>query len=112
MKRLIFFTIIAMIAFTGCNKLDIAKDTPKCIVNKINDFNKDADCDDPNVKEYTFQGGSVYVFDPGTCGADMTSAVFDSDCTGLGQLGGFAGNTTINGENFSSAVFVKTIWAK
>jgi len=42
----------------------------------------------------------------------MTAEVMSSDCVSLGFLGGFIGNTKINGEEFSSATFIKTIWQK
>jgi hypothetical protein len=111
MKK-IFFLILILPVFCACNKLDIAKGTPDCVEDHIRNFNKNAVCDDATVKEYTFQGIDVYVYDPGTCGADMSSAVTDSGCNTLGYLGGFTGNTKINGEEFSNAVFVRTIWEK
>jgi hypothetical protein len=40
----------------------------------------------------------------------MTSEVYDSNCNSLGFLGGIAGNAKINGEEFSNATLVKTIW--
>lgn len=96
-----------------CGKYKIAKGTPECVENKIEVFDEQIDCDENvNVKEYTFQGGTVYVFDPGTCGADMTSEVIDSECKTLGYLGGIAGNTEINGEDFSKADYKKTVWEK
>ena len=52
------------------------------------------------------------MFDPGTCGADMTSEVIDEDCNSLGYLGGIAGNVQISGTNFSEAVFIKVIWER
>jgi hypothetical protein len=112
MEKIIFITIFIFIAITGCNKLDIAKGTPKCIEKKIRDFDKTSCDNGANVKEYTFQNKTVYVFNPGTCGADMTSEVTDSDCNSMGFLGGIAGNTIINGEDFSNASFVKIIWKK
>lgn len=109
---MILFVVVTT-ALTSCNKLDIEAGTPKCIENKIKSFNKTPICDNADVTEHIFQGKTVYVFNPGnTCGADMTSEVIDSDCNSLGLLGGFSGNTTINGEKFSNASFVKTIWKK
>lgn len=60
----------------------------------------------------TTQGKTVYVFDPGNCGADMTSEVIDSDCNSLGFLGGISGNFEINGGDFSDAIFQITTWEK
>lgn len=56
---------------------------------------------------------TVYVFNIGnTCGADMSSDVIDAECNNLGYLGGFDGNWEINGEDFSNAIFVKTVWTR
>ena len=54
----------------------------------------------------------VYVFDLGTCGADMTSEVLDENCNTLGFLGGIAGNTKINGDDFGNAKYKSTIWSR
>lgn len=111
MKKL---SIALLFAFTivGCNKLDIEKDTPKCVERRIKNFNKSSTCDNAKVNEYTFQGNTVYVFTPGTCGADMTAEVISSDCNSLGYLGGISGNTKINEVEFSTATFIKTTWEK
>ena len=105
-----FLAIISIVS--SCTRFEIEKDTPKCIKDKIIEFNKDQSCSDIKVDEYTFQGISVFVFDPGTCGADMQSNVIDTECNNLGALGGLAGNVEINGKSFESAVFVKTVWKK
>ena len=112
MQKAIILLIFVIITLGGCNKLDIEKGTPKCVEGKIDNLNKIACDDGANVKEYTFQGKTVYVFYPGVCGADMTSEVIDSECNSLGLLGGISGNTKISGEEFSNAVFVKTTWEK
>ena len=112
MKRIGLLLILSVsLFFTACNK-GIAKGTPACVKAKIKDFDKSSTCGSAHVDEFTFQGGTVYAFDPGTCGADMTTEVISSGCSSLGQLGGFAGNTKINGEEFSNATFVKTVWKK
>jgi len=110
-RQILLILILTVISFTSCQKLDIEKGTPECIENLIKDFDKEQSCDNGvNVKEYTFQGESVYVFDPGSCGADMISGVIDSECNSLGFLGGISGNTKINGEEFSNAIFVSITW--
>ncbi len=112
MNRLTILFLIIISALISCNKLDIVKGTPKCVENKIKDFNKSSTCDNADVKEYTFQEKTVYVFNPGNCGADMASEVINSECNSLGFLGGFSGNVMINGEDFSNATFVQTTWKK
>jgi len=113
MRNIAILFVFVIIALTSCNKLDIEAGTSTCVVEKIKSFNKSSICDNADVTEYIFQGKTVYVFNPGnTCGADMTSDVIDSDCNRLGFLGGESGITKINGEEFSHATFVKTIWKK
>jgi hypothetical protein len=110
MKKLSILLLLASVIFS-CNKPE--KGTPKCVRDKIKTFDKSSTtCNDANVKEYKFQGGTVYAFDPGTCGADMTTEIINSDCNTLGHLGGITGNTKINGEEFSNAMFVKVTWKK
>lgn len=105
--------LFVLIVFSSCEKLDIAKDTPSCIEELIKDFDRAEACESGvNVKNYTFQNETVFVFDPGSCGADMTSEVFDAECNSLGFLGGIEGNTEINGEDFSNATLVATTWER
>jgi len=111
MKKLPILLLLA-IAIISCNKLDIEKDTPKCVKTKIKEFNKSSTCDNAKVEEYTFQENTVFTFDPGNCGADMATEVISSDCNSIGFLGGIAGNTKINDVEFSNAIFIKTIWTK
>ncbi len=111
MKKLSIVLLIASIIIS-CNKLDIENGTPKCVELKIKDLNKFSTCNDAKVDEYTFQGNTVYTLDPGNCGADMATEVINSDCISLGYLGGIDGNSKINGEEFSTATFIKTIWEK
>jgi hypothetical protein len=106
----ILFALVLVIA--SCTKLDIENGIPACIRREIKQFNHDSDCNTASVKEYSFQTKIVYTFDPGLCGADMTTKVLDSECNVLGSLGGYAGNTEINNEEFSNAVFIRTVWKK
>ncbi len=112
MKNLILYLLFAVTLFSACKKLEIEEGTPNCIRTKISAFEKDAFCSDPQVDEYQFQSEFVYVFIDGSCGADLAATVFDSKCNIKGQLGGIAGNTRINGEEFNAAKFIKTVWKK
>ena len=111
MKKLSIVILIASVIIS-CKKLNIEKGTPKCIENKIKDFNKSSNCNNAKVDEYIFLGNTVYTFDPGNCGTDMTIEVISSDCNSLGYLVGISGNTKINGAEFSTATFIKTAWKK
>ncbi len=102
--------IVGIFMFVSCNKSTVDKESPRCIKTKVQEF-KGSCCDEgANVKEYEFQGKPVYVFDPGTCGADMSSTVTDEDCNTIGLLGGISGNVKINGDDFSQANYQRTIW--
>jgi len=106
MKQTFLLLLLPLLA--GCTR-----DIPGCIHARINEFKKQQACaQGASVKKYVFQGKDAYVFDPGTCGADLASEVTDSDCNTLGYLGGISGNTKINGEEFSRARFKETIWQR
>lgn len=111
MKAYKFILFILLLSLTACEKID--NDAPNCIKDKIRKHKKELfPCDeDSSVKQYSFQGKFVYVFDPGLCGADMQAPVYDEDCNLLGNLGGIVGNLIINGERFDQkAKYIKTIW--
>ncbi|MFH0894291.1 MAG: hypothetical protein V2A54_07635 [Bacteroidota bacterium] len=113
MKKYFFLAFLLPFILLGCKKSGIASGTPKCVEHKIEDFSKMSITDNgANVKKYKFQENTVYVFDPGNSGADITSEVIDSDCNTLGFLGGITGNTIIKGQDFSNATFIKIVWEK
>ena len=111
MKKSIYvYIIVSCSLFFACRKKE---EIPQCIDDKVNEFKQIISCNqESNIKEYKFQSKRVFVFDPGNCGADMTSEVMDENCNSLGFLGGIAGNNTINGESFDQAKYVKTIWSR
>ena len=105
--KVLYIALLSFL-FISCNKI---KNTPNCIQEKILTFKNNSICEKGSkIIEYKFQGEIVYVFKNGNCGADLASGVFDIECNALGELGGFAGNTEINGEDFLNARFRKTIW--
>lgn len=100
------------IFFGSCRKFIIPEATPECIKEKVIIFKSDIACEDAKVKQFSFQGKTVFTFDPGTCGADEITEIFDKDCNFIGALGGIIGNTKINNEEFSNAIFMRTVWKK
>jgi hypothetical protein len=113
MKKLIFLLFI--ITQLSCEKIELSDGTPECITNSIKKSIKNSfSCKDKKdkVDEYSFQGRLVYVFYFGQCGNDIPYEVVDSECEVIGSLGGFTGNDQINGESFSNAKFVRTVWEK
>lgn len=107
---ILFFTLFT--ACTAKKNSGESNGTPACINKAITEFSKRECRQGLSVKEYTFQGKRVFVFDQSMCGNDMTSDVVDENCKPLGMLGGFAGNVKINGEDFSNALLVRTVWEK
>lgn len=109
-KIILVLPAIGITSLVGCEKVDIEKGTPDCVRQHIREFNKRACEKGASAKEYIFQSKTVYVLDPGTCGADLSAKVIDMDCNDMGYLGGIDGNTKINGEAFSNATFIRTLW--
>jgi hypothetical protein len=110
MKTVLFAFVSLLLSFNGCKKTDESK-VPDCLSSRISTFAGYACDSGATVKSYTFQNHTVYAFDPGNCGADMTTEVVDHSCKTLGNLGGIMGNTRINGEDFSNAVFIEQVWS-
>lgn len=114
-KQIVLLSIFGFFVISSCSRSvhpSASNILPACISKKIEVFEKESCKKGPSVKEYTFQQKRVFVFSQENCGNDMTSEVVDQNCVNLGYLGGIAGNTTINGEDFSNALLVKTIWEK
>jgi len=103
--------LLFLIALSGCSDKEINTVVPRCISDLVINFENTALCDDYKVDQYLFQNQVVYVFDNGSCGADMQAAVVDNNCNTIGALGGIAGNLEINNESFTNAVFIKTVYS-
>lgn len=110
-KRIIYslfcLSLVFLLAFQ-CDKEN--NEIPPCINNKIAAFSTEACPTGATIKSYYFQSNTVYVFDFGSCGADMALPVLNNNCDTLGFLGGFIGNTVINNQEFSTAEFVSLVW--
>ena len=106
MKWLLSFCLA--IALVSCEKYCHVSD---CIDSKVDDFITSVQYENASVKEYSFQGKLVYVFDSGSAIVDGAAEVYDADCNLLGYLGGLIGNNKINGVEFhSTAKYKKTLW--
>jgi hypothetical protein len=95
----------------SCQKNNCIDDegVPSCIITQSNEITT---CAGTKTNEYKFQGELVYVIEV-TCCCDYGSPVFNASCETLGALGGFIGNTKINGIEFgANATFVRTVWMK
>ncbi len=77
MKRI--FTILFLAILTSCSKLDVPKDTPSCIKNKIKEMQSDKVRNPPvSVWQYEYNGQTVYYIPPYCC--DIQSQLFDKEC--------------------------------
>ena len=104
---LLFLTLIV----TDCRHDSIPTDVPEPIKVKVNVFRKQAFlCSDASVEEFLFQKAKVYGFSEGTCTSEPSSGIFDANGNPLCTLGGLVGATTCNGEPFSKATLLRTIW--
>jgi len=102
----LFFGFAFLFMAFQCNKHSASA----CINQKIAAFQSDCCANGASVVEYTFQQQHVFVFNYGSCGADLPAYVLTENCDTLGFLGGIAGNTIINGDDFSSANQVGVVW--
>jgi hypothetical protein len=118
--RLLTIATTCLALFASCNKQHHTKPQPDgkcgntCILEKTQSFEYNSlTCDTgASIKQYSFQGQNVYVFDYGYCLADGTAAVLNEHCDTLGFLGGIAGNGIINNVNFYEvAQYQLTIWS-
>lgn len=113
MKAYISILLIVIFSFSACDKVELNEEVPSCMEKKINEYkNSNLPCSSgKSVYRYKFQGEYVYVFDPGNCGADMMSDVFDEACNSICGLGGIAGNITCVGDDFGKNAIEETlIW--
>ncbi|MBL7901169.1 MAG: hypothetical protein JNK73_04170 [Bacteroidia bacterium] len=104
--------ILCCVWLMACKSIQNAEALPKPIVQEINRFSASSACKDASVKQLEFQGQAVFLFEEGTCVMDKESRVLDKNGKLLGHLGGFTGNTSILGEDFSNAQFQKELWRK
>ncbi|NVO83839.1 DUF6970 domain-containing protein [Hymenobacter terrestris] len=117
MKRTMLLLALSALGFGSCkDTMEGVEPSSGCITEKVQQFAKGSSCKTgprtigASIKEFRFQDRLVIVFSPGNCGADEASDVLDENCRSIGFLGGFSGNTTINGESFSKAEFKRTLW--
>ncbi|MBK7637654.1 MAG: hypothetical protein IPJ13_27730 [Saprospiraceae bacterium] len=105
---LIIFT--ALLFTLSCSKSESENSIPDCLDKKISTFKDNLICDRAQVKQYLFQSKTVFVFDNQQCCCDHFSEVMDANCKLMGNLGGIASLTKINGDDFSKATFVNVVW--
>ena len=109
MKSSIFLLLLLPVIYISCEDKDTTLNLPKCIDTILESY-QPACQDSTTVDEYLFQQQLVYLFDNRNCCCDFSSYVLSTSCDSLGFIGGIAGFTHINGEDFSNAVFQRTVW--
>lgn len=100
MKEPVLFIMGAALLFFSCEKLDVPKGTPKCIVKKINKIAKNEVWNPPaKIYSYSYKGETVFYFPPRCC--DIPSEVYDEDCNSIcSPDGGFSGSGDGNCDDF------------
>lgn len=112
---LLFGILLTTILINSCNKSKIADDVPPCIKEQIKNCKKNSCCikGECMIREYLFDEKTVYSIVGNDCGINGSMMIFDVDCNFLGSIGGIHNNNTmIQNKDFSSAVFIRTIWEK
>lgn len=103
------YILISLVILCASCKKD---DTNECIEERIANLDSEICSENATVKRYTFQGETTFAIYPGDCGADMPDIILDENCETLGSIGGFAGETDINGEDYyENATLEETIWS-
>jgi hypothetical protein len=116
MKKWYFIIFVSLTTVLSCQKgkIAIASNTPDCIRWQIEQIVADPNAIIGAVDEYSFQGKTVYAFEPDNkVIADGSTQVVDTDCKTLCSVGGFGGPSInlCNGENFyQKAVLIRNIW--
>lgn len=113
MKTIYLLIFGVILLASNCQQSELKAPVPKCMEQEIEEFkNDDTYCETgKSVYRYYFQDKFVYVFNPGDCGADMMSDVYDENCNKICSLGGIAGNLTCLDANFwENATSETLIW--
>ena len=110
MNKLVI-ALVLLLFFTGCRK-NCLEHNSECLQTKIEEFKLNVICEDgASIKEYTFQGKTVFVFDQSRCMADGWADIWDENCNFLGMVGGIAGFSKIDGVDFfDNAKYKRTVW--
>ncbi len=104
--------------FSSCEKIKIARETPKCIKEKIKEQKKNLCAHEGStISEHLFQGETVYYLKmEGGCIWGGSEFLYDSDCGLIAQtksdLGYYQAIDTVRGEAFSNAELVRVVWEK
>lgn len=108
MKRITTLYALLIVSVLSCSKEDVGNEIPACVLEKVNELKANDEVPQGvSMSEYLFEGRRVYVEDQGT-----VAFVYDKNCNTIGMLGGFAGNTKVNGRDFAEAKLIREIWKR
>lgn len=110
MKKLFLSAILVLFVLGACKKFKIEPNVPSCIKNTAKEKTKSTTSAYASILEYGFQNQTVYVFDLDAGTTNARADIYNSNCEIIGYLGGVDGNRTVNGEDFSNAVFKRKVW--
>ncbi len=97
MRLLILVCMIHLIV--SCSSTE--QETSDCIEEKVTSFKtSQSDCIGASIISYLYSDQQVYAFSDGQCISDGGTQIWDSDCNSVCFLGGIAGFTDCNGEDF------------
>ncbi len=106
--RYLFQFLIATVVVISCNAYDLPKGTPQCIEDKIAGFDKNHNCPDIRVEQYSYQGAKYYCFVEDCC-CDIGSQWYDEDCNPVCITGTFGGTVDCS-IPLDSLAFDAVIW--
>jgi hypothetical protein len=106
MKQIILGVTLILLT-SSCNQ----SKSDQCIHDRIANFGTEICPSGATVKCYTFQGNTTYAIHPGNCLADGADEILDANCEVVGIIGGIAGVTDVNGENYyDNASLEEILW--
>ncbi len=108
MRRPPILYALLTVAVLSCSKKDLGSEVPGCVREIISELEANDNVrEGTTVSEYLFERRHVYVQNMGN-----VAFVYDENCDTIGLLGGFAGNTKVNGQDFANAKFIREIWRR
>ncbi|MDC0304173.1 hypothetical protein OAL15_04085 [Flavobacteriales bacterium] len=106
MKQLILGITVFLMA-ASCNQ----SKSNQCIHNRITNFGTEICASGATAKRYTVQGNTTYAIHPGNYLADGADEILNAHFEVVGIVGGIAGITDVNGENYyDNARLEETLW--
>ena len=108
---LIFFVFIGItVAFTSCEKLDLAVDVPGCVKKQIKQIKNDPVRNPPaEVWQWKVDGKTYYYITSDCC--DQYNYLYDDECDQVcAPDGGFSGTGDGNCLNFSGSIEKVLVW--